>query len=46
MALNPFSIEREFNTGVLKPIYLFKGPEHFLHRYCIKKIERKMQQRG
>ncbi len=46
MALDPFSIERQFNTGALKPIYLFKGPEHFLHRYCIKKIEKKIKERG
>jgi len=46
MALDPFSIERQFNTGALKPIYLFKGPEHFLHRYCIKKIEKKIKKRG
>ena len=39
MLLDPQSVEREFSSGKIKPVYLFKGPEHFLHRLLIKKIE-------
>ena len=39
VALDPQSVEREFSSGKIKPVYLFKGPEHFLHRFLIKKIE-------
>ena len=39
VAFDPQSVEREFSSGKIKPVYLFKGPEHFLHRFLIKKIE-------
>jgi len=39
VALDPQSVEREFSSGKIKSVYLFKGPEHFLHCFLIKKIE-------
>ncbi len=46
MALDPQSVQREFSSGKIKPVYLFKGPEHFLHRYLIKKIETELNRAG
>ena len=46
MALDPQSVQREFSSGKIKPVYLFKGPEHFLHRYLIKKIETELNRTG
>ena len=46
VALDPQSVEREFSSGKIKPVYLFKGPEHFLHRFLIKKIEAELNRHG
>ena len=46
MALDPVSAAREFSSGKIKPVYLFKGPEHFLHRYLINKIETELNSKG
>ncbi len=46
VALDPQSVEREFSSGKIKPVYLFKGPEHFLHRFLIKKIEGELDRHG
>ena len=46
VALDPKSAEREFSSGKIKPVYLFKGPEHFLHRYFINRIESELKQQG
>ena len=46
VALDPKSAEREFSSGRIKPVYLFKGPEHFLHRYFINRIESELKKQG
>lgn len=46
MALDPVSAAREYSSGKIKPVYLFKGPEHFLHRYLINKIETELNSQG
>ena len=43
VALDPKSAEREFSSGKIKPVYLFKGSEHFLHRYFINRIESELK---
>ena len=46
VALDPQSVEREFSSGKIKSVYLFKGPEHFLHCFLIKKIEAELNRHG
>jgi len=39
MAFDPKNIALELNSGKVKPVYLLKGEEHFLHQFLTKKIE-------
>jgi len=46
MAFNPENIARELASGQVKPVFLLKGEEHFLHRFLINKIEAVLKKKG